>query len=309
MTIPVDEQEIEVKREEKVDEQNNNEREFPDPFYDPTTGQLMKDPVVNPAGDSYEKSTLTDNKSVTYYPNRALKSIIQRKVELESGSLRGRLRGMDEAIQQSFARILERSTFGVEHRPLPESYYCPITCELMIDPVISKDGNSYEREAIENWIRVNGVSPLTRNPLAITDLRDNNALYELIQEERARSDESMHPSIRRWKASGAPSQRPGLSTVQESPQPSAPPPSTDLPSQAATTTPSPGVTATSTSNYPTTEAEIRARRRRANYQCSTIAISFSLLLCVFLPGYLAALFLVIAIGLMIARCACCSTPN
>lgn len=33
-------------------------RSFPDAFYDPTTGKIMAEPVVNPAGDSYEKSAL-----------------------------------------------------------------------------------------------------------------------------------------------------------------------------------------------------------------------------------------------------------
>jgi len=304
MTIPVRDEEIVVEGEEKEGENNdddsdNERREFPKPFYDPITGQLMKDPVVNPAGDSYEKSTISDTSTaVTYYPNRALKSIIQRQVELATpGSLRGNLRRIDEKIQQSFGRLLEKSAFGIEHRPLPESYYCPITCELMTDPVISKDGNSYEREAIENWIRVNGVSPLTRSPLTITELRENNALYDLIQLEKERSDESMHPSIRRWKASGAPSRRP----LQQAPEPSAPPADT-LAAAPQTTTPVIAAAGT-TNNYPTTQAEIRARRRQqraSNWTC--VAIVITVVLFFVFPGYVGAIALVVLIGLLIALC-------
>jgi hypothetical protein len=35
----------------------------------------MIDPVVNPAGDSYERNTLEDS-DITYYPNQALQAIV-----------------------------------------------------------------------------------------------------------------------------------------------------------------------------------------------------------------------------------------
>ena len=43
---------------------------------------------------------------------------------------------------------------------VPPSFYCPITFEIMRDPVITVDGHSYERVAIEEWISLN------RNPRA-----------------------------------------------------------------------------------------------------------------------------------------------
>jgi hypothetical protein len=56
---------------------------------------------------------------------------------------------------------------------VPDSYYCPLTFELMVDPVIDPDGHSYERTAIEEWLRINPVSPMTRSLLTIGDLRMN----------------------------------------------------------------------------------------------------------------------------------------
>jgi hypothetical protein len=64
------------------------------------------------------------------------------------------------------------------------TFICPITQELMVDPVIDPDGNSYERKAIEGWLRQNNTSPITRAPLAITDLRPNRALKQAIDEYR-----------------------------------------------------------------------------------------------------------------------------
>ena len=41
-----------------------------------------------------------------------------------------------------------------------EIFQCPITHGLMIDPVIAEDGNTYEREAIEEWLSKKATSPL-----------------------------------------------------------------------------------------------------------------------------------------------------
>jgi len=52
----------------------------------------------------------------------------------------------------------------------------------MKDPVVDPEGNSYEREAIEAWLLKDGTSPITRNPLNISELIPNRALKEAIEE-------------------------------------------------------------------------------------------------------------------------------
>lgn len=47
----------------------------------------------------------------------------------------------------------------------PSDMLCPITCAIMKDPVICSDGNTYERKAIETWLRNNNKSPSTNLPL------------------------------------------------------------------------------------------------------------------------------------------------
>ncbi|CAF1652218.1 unnamed protein product, partial [Adineta ricciae] len=69
------------------------------------------------------------------------------------------------------------------------TFICPITHELMNDPVIDPDGNSYERTAIEAWLSSHGTSPITRAPLTVTDLRPNRALKAAVSEYR----NSVHP--------------------------------------------------------------------------------------------------------------------
>ncbi|XP_059208038.1 WD repeat, SAM and U-box domain-containing protein 1 [Centropristis striata] len=60
---------------------------------------------------------------------------------------------------------------------VPDEFLCPITRELMKEPVIAADGYSYERDAIESWINTkNRSSPMTNLPLLTTLLTPNHTL-------------------------------------------------------------------------------------------------------------------------------------
>jgi sacsin len=66
-------------------------------------------------------------------------------------------------------------------RGFPQSFYCPITSELMADPVVDPEGNSYERRAIEEWLSEHSAtSPVTRAPLTARQLVPNRALKDTI---------------------------------------------------------------------------------------------------------------------------------
>ena len=65
---------------------------------------------------------------------------------------------------------------------IPKNFICPITHEVMQDPVILSDGTSYERHAITQWFEAgNNTSPMTRLPVNQT-LIPNRALKNLIEE-------------------------------------------------------------------------------------------------------------------------------
>ncbi|KAG2387208.1 hypothetical protein C9374_001540 [Naegleria lovaniensis] len=68
------------------------------------------------------------------------------------------------------------------NKPYPQEFYCPITQEVMIDPVIGKDGHTYEREAIEKWLKDHNVSPMTREPMSVDHLVPNIALRNTIEQ-------------------------------------------------------------------------------------------------------------------------------
>lgn len=74
-----------------------------------------------------------------------------------------------------FARLL----------PVPSSFLCPITQELMTDPVAAADGSVYERAAITEWLRNprgGQRSPLTNLPLPTTSLSPVLPLRKAIEE-------------------------------------------------------------------------------------------------------------------------------
>ncbi|CAF3451683.1 unnamed protein product [Rotaria sp. Silwood1] len=60
------------------------------------------------------------------------------------------------------------------------SLLCPLTMALFRDPVLAQDGHTYEREAIEDWIRTNGTSPKTDQPLSLEHLYPNHLVKKLV---------------------------------------------------------------------------------------------------------------------------------
>ena len=62
---------------------------------------------------------------------------------------------------------------------IPDAFFCPITADYMTDPVVTSDGQTYERAAIERWLdrqrarQLPATSPLTGEALEHTQLVPN----------------------------------------------------------------------------------------------------------------------------------------
>ena len=66
---------------------------------------------------------------------------------------------------------------------IPNEYICPITNNVMEEPVIAADGYTYERSSITEWFRRgHRTSPLTNLQLTDTSLRVNLSLKKLISD-------------------------------------------------------------------------------------------------------------------------------
>ena len=68
---------------------------------------------------------------------------------------------------------------GASSSGIPEDLICPISHELMIDPVLAADGHAYERLHIEEWLTRQLTSPLTGEPLLNAQLLPCHALRKM----------------------------------------------------------------------------------------------------------------------------------
>lgn len=91
---------------------------------------------------------------------------------------------LDEAEKADELRK-QREAEGLPAPMKPQEFYCPITTEVMREPVLAADGRTYERDAIEQWLASNSTSPMTRKPMESTKLLPNLALKTLIREHEA----------------------------------------------------------------------------------------------------------------------------
>jgi hypothetical protein len=65
-----------------------------------------------------------------------------------------------------------------------DDFICPICQEIMVDPVVTPSGQSFERNAIEQWLKKNKTDPITRQYLTIEQLYPNRALKQLIEKNK-----------------------------------------------------------------------------------------------------------------------------
>lgn len=82
------------------------------------------------------------------------------------------LRSASSKLEQMFKVLAEVAT-------------CPITLQSVQRPMLAPDGQSYEQRAISKWLRVKGVSPVTRDPMRMCQLLRNRPLEQLLGVLRA----------------------------------------------------------------------------------------------------------------------------
>lgn len=94
----------------------------------------------------------------------------------------------EEAPKPESALKIEPSI--IEPEEIPEHFLCPITCEVLTDPVIASDGHTYERKAIEGWFTKSDISPNTNLPLPNKELLPNHAVKGMIDAFKAEQNKS-----------------------------------------------------------------------------------------------------------------------
>ena len=71
---------------------------------------------------------------------------------------------------------------------IPDEFLCPLTLEIMQQPVMTRWGHNFERDVLMKWMQYNSHCPMTRNPISLKDVIVNRALKAKIlhwqQEQR-----------------------------------------------------------------------------------------------------------------------------
>ena len=87
----------------------------------------------------------------------------------------------DDAGDAAAAAAAKEADDSSEHA-VPSGMCCPITFEVMVDPVMAADGHTYERASIETWLEQHETSPITNLVLDHTRLVPNHALRSSIEQ-------------------------------------------------------------------------------------------------------------------------------
>jgi hypothetical protein len=72
---------------------------------------------------------------------------------------------------------------------LRHAIICPITQENFVDPVVAKDGFTYERHAITKWLKTKKSSPITRERMTHRTLIPNKNLKHVIKDLEKKKNE------------------------------------------------------------------------------------------------------------------------
>lgn len=88
--------------------------------------------------------------------------------------------------------VVDEISNGGQYLRPPHECICPISQEIMADPVVCADGHTYDRRGIEQWFASGKrTSPLTGAVLSSLSLIPNHALRSLIQSQ----SQSSHPTL------------------------------------------------------------------------------------------------------------------
>eukprot|EP00578_Thalassiosira_sp_NH16_P008116 CAMPEP_0181107916 /NCGR_PEP_ID=MMETSP1071-20121207/17342_1 /TAXON_ID=35127 /ORGANISM="Thalassiosira sp., Strain NH16" /LENGTH=589 /DNA_ID=CAMNT_0023191465 /DNA_START=321 /DNA_END=2090 /DNA_ORIENTATION=- len=139
------------------------------------------EPRQNKGGETRQTNNATRNNNKE---NRKSRNNRDDRFEEPNQSNNQRESRRNQRAKSAPARYAKNKQSNVKydkHNPsLPKEFFCPLTKRLMKDPVVDTEGNSYEREAIERWLRVQSSSPINNGYLSMDMLRPDKQLKRAI---------------------------------------------------------------------------------------------------------------------------------
>ncbi|KAJ4462146.1 putative Protein arginine N-methyltransferase 6 [Paratrimastix pyriformis] len=142
------------------------------------TALYLEAPLEVQQGDSIVGSvTITQSRS----SQRGLDFALRLELETTSGQSMAKRRKLVTTLAPRSRAPSAVDFLNMDPNNIPNEFFCPITMEMMRDPVIASDGHTYERAAIEEWLHSHETSPVTRKPMTARSLIPNIALRNTIE--------------------------------------------------------------------------------------------------------------------------------
>ena len=159
----------------------------------PIMSQLMNEPVVYRDGFTYEKAAISE---WTLFPEELITNIWYMELLYTISTLLLDKQPEKQSVLPHHVAPLttaDKDVPAVSPSTAPptaqvlapeweDMLCCPISMEIMHDPVTARDGFTYERRHIEDWIRLKHTSPMTSMPLMENDLVPNIILRQIISQ-------------------------------------------------------------------------------------------------------------------------------
>lgn len=144
---------------------------------------------------------IADAVGITKERSTLKKELEEFKSEIENEKDRAETIQMDQIIallersdaasstrEKELKYLAKRNSLGNQPLEPLQSFYCPITGDVMVDPVETSSGQTFERSAIEEWFAEgNKLCPLTFITLDTLILRPNKTLKQSIEEWKDRN--------------------------------------------------------------------------------------------------------------------------
>ena len=97
----------------------------------------------------------------------------QKEIRSKDGGAAFSAPRVSETMTRSVSKIRVAASEG---RAVPTEFFCSITHDVMVDPVIAWDGYTYERVSVARWLAKHSTSPMTGAPMPDFTLRPNHSM-------------------------------------------------------------------------------------------------------------------------------------
>ena len=138
----------------------------------------------------------TETAALFRAPQNDARDMMEVLEDLNTRRLAGRSLVWLQNCKMSASKFVDRLTAAADSMrgAVPDSFRCPITQDVMVDPVIvTETGHTYERSAIEQWLGKRNTDPCTNVQLRSNNLIPNHSLRSSIQQFSANNGAGLSP--------------------------------------------------------------------------------------------------------------------